>query len=343
MASLTNINYLNIAAVFIVGLHTLDIDLGPDFDFFDKFDMKEFPQKYEGGSMTPVSPMFFIFNVTALFLSMFGIVQLLPAYRSSPLVQEGVNYWFFSATIAQTFAYAASGNEEAGFLSTFFSTIFLGLMGVCVWKILDNQAKVSSNGSAEEFWLLRFPFSLHAAWAIALVVMSANMLFQGWEGNNDGGNNEEDGGFSLNIDFGAVMHFLVLVVSLAAYTVIPMKLLLFNETGPNYVIPAVLSLIMFGIAMNSSLNGNEGGDNNNDEDGNGGITWGSIGKIFYLIVLYLISLTVAGGTAFLMLKNEFNESAKDTEEPLTEAAYQGADMSSASDTQEKKSEGGTMV
>ncbi len=236
MAPLNYINYLNVAASCIIALYTIDLDLGPEYDFFNKFNMREYPRRYEEGSMTPAEPFFFIFNIVAFFLMIFAVVQLLPAYRSSPMVQEGVEYWYFGGAIAHLFAYNLADEANESFTKRFFSTFFFGVVAGCVWKILDNQARATrvSDNSTEEFWLLRFPFSLQAAWIISTIIMSANVLFK----NEDGGN-DDDAGFN----YSSFMYVLVVLISLVVYAGLSVKLLLFNGDSPNYVIPAVISLV----------------------------------------------------------------------------------------------------
>jgi len=296
MAPLNYINYLNVAASCIIAMHTLDIDLGPEFDFFDKFNMRDFFRTFEEGSFTPSEPFFLFFSIIAMFLMIFAVVQVLPAYRSSPMVQEGVQYWYFAGTVVQLFANRLADEADDSFVRRFFSTLFYGLVVGSLWKILDNQAraKTVSDNSAEEFWLLRFPFSLQAAWVTAITIMSANVLFIG-----------EEEGFT----FSSFMHGLVVFVSLIVYAGLSVKLLLFNNDSPNYTIPAVFSFFAFGIAINS---GNEEG------------TWASLA---FLGLMSLISFGSAAGTAFLIYKNEYKNSASnDAVHPLSENSYQGDEM-----------------
>ncbi len=228
MAPLNYINYVNVVASCIVALHTAEVDLGPEYEFFQKFSIAALPERYEEGTMTPTQPFFFIFNIVSLFLVLFSIVQLLPAYRSSPMVQGGVEYWFIAAALAQVIGYAIASDERDNTARTFFSTLFFAVMGVFTWMILDKQVKVKSDGSAEEYWMLRVPFSLLAGWSMCLTIMSANVLVR-----------DAEPGFN----FGSFMKVVIVLISLAAYAAIPIKLLAFNGSEPNYIIPLVISAV----------------------------------------------------------------------------------------------------
>ncbi len=219
-STLNTINYLNAAASVIIGLYTLNIEAGPGMNaYLNIFSMRDFPRQFEQGSMTPAEPFFVLFNIIAMFLCVFAIVQLLPTYRASPMVQEGVGYLYAVGTLCQFLANTIGRGD--GFLSTLISTIFYGGMAGCIWKILNNQAHLGTDGTSEEYWILRFPFSLQAGWSIALTLMSANTLFE----------------------LGSIMHVIIVIASLAAYVFIPVKLLFLNGDYPNYIVPAFLSLI----------------------------------------------------------------------------------------------------
>jgi hypothetical protein len=221
MTSINSINYLNVGSAFTLGLFTLNLDLPPGLELLNMFNLLDFPLNYEQGAMTPAEPFFLFFNVVSLLLWIFAFAQLLPKYRASPMVQEGVGYWFAITTASQVLAYAFSAVEQNLF-SISMSTLFFGISVGCAWKILHNQAQLESDGSSEEYWMLRFPFSVQAGWSFVPCILSANALF------------------AMG---GQVMKAIIIVISIKVYALIPVKLLLFNETSPNYVIPAFFSLI----------------------------------------------------------------------------------------------------
>ena len=120
MTALNRNNYLNVVASCIVGLHTLEVDLGPDFEFFEKFSIANLPERYEDGIFTPIEPFFFIFNIVALSLAVFAIAQLLPGIRDSPMIQDGVQHWYFITAVAHVLAYAVVGEDFEDFARNLF-------------------------------------------------------------------------------------------------------------------------------------------------------------------------------------------------------------------------------
>ena len=228
MAPLNKLNYINAIASCLIAFHTLQVDLGPEYEFFQKFSIAALPERYEEGAMTPTQPFFFVFNIVSLSLVLFSIVQLLPAYRSSPMVQGAVEYWLIAAALAQVIGFAVAGEERDNVTRTFFSTLFFAVMGVFTWIVLDKQAKTKSDDSPEEYWLLCVPFSLLAGWSLCLTIMSANVLVR-----------DAEPGFN----FGSFFKVIVVLSSLALYAGIPIKLLLFNGSKPNYIIPITISIV----------------------------------------------------------------------------------------------------
>jgi hypothetical protein len=305
MTSLNYINYLNLIATFFISIHTLEIDLGPEYEFLENFNMNEFPRRYEEGSLTPAEPFFFVFNIVALALFVFAVVQLLPAYRSSPMVQDGIQHWYFSATVAQVLAHIIGGERGEGFTRSFISFLFFGVMCGCVWKILYNQANLSTPSSTEEYWILRFPFSLHAGWCIALVIMSANVLFRAED------NNDDDGVFNGN----SFMSGLIVLSSLVVYGGLSVKLLFLNGPEPNYVVPACIAILTFGVALNA-------GADDRDE------SWG---HTLLKLSLFLISIGSAAATAFLVYTKEYKNKTLLLEDE-DESSYQAAQVAPKAST-----------
>merc|ERR1719343_928048 len=61
----------------------------------------EISEKYQT-IISPNSKAFIIWSIIFLTEAIFVIIQLFPKYRSIPLVQEGVKYWFIGACLFQT-------------------------------------------------------------------------------------------------------------------------------------------------------------------------------------------------------------------------------------------------
>jgi hypothetical protein len=109
----------------------------------------------------------------------------------------------------------------------------MGIMVFCNSQILIKQAALTDeHQEPEEYWLLRFPFSLHAGWTLAVFVMCINGLitFLEW-------------GAGIRLTFG--------FLSLIAFIAMSWKMLFANGPKPNYAIPAILSWVC--VSINISL------------------------------------------------------------------------------------------
>lgn len=138
-------------------------------------------------------------------------------------LQEGVGYWFLASVLAQLAWCMNLGLENI--FGTFVSIVYMGVMVFCNSKILMTQAKLVFNDSdhtPEEYWLLRFPFSLHTGWNIAVFIMSINAFFH-------------------FLELAALIQLIIGFVSLAGFVGISYKMLLLNGDKPNYAIPGVLA------------------------------------------------------------------------------------------------------
>ena len=92
--SLTKFNYLNVAAFALAWLLNSEVDLGPEHEFFRFLGgMRDLCRRYES-LVTPIESTFLMSHVVLLFLGIFTVVQLLPKYRQSPLVQVSRVFFF---------------------------------------------------------------------------------------------------------------------------------------------------------------------------------------------------------------------------------------------------------
>ena len=221
-AGLTHKNALNCIAVLIHILSSINYEGPGRMEWLNS--IREFG-KFET-IVTPSDPVFYLRNIILYFNVTFGIVQLLPKYAAGELVQGGVDYWFFAATISQVFSTIFfSFDSLIGFT---LSTVMLGSMTFCFLKILRNHASGSVNEndhSPEEYWLLRFPFSLQAGWYLCLSISSLNNVF-----------------VRTAIGEYPWVQVLLALLCFAAYAGIAVKCLKFNGSNPNYVVPAVIAI-----------------------------------------------------------------------------------------------------
>ena len=73
------------------------------------------------------------------------------------MVQDGIKYYWILACIAQvgwTFAFA--------YEIIWLSLIFMIAIWIALMTLLYSQYYTKSDSTSYEFWLLRFPFAIHA-------------------------------------------------------------------------------------------------------------------------------------------------------------------------------------
>lgn len=120
--------------------------------------------------VTPKSDAFRIWIVIFLFQLIFTIVQLLPKFRATPMVQQGVSYWYCLVSAMQigwTFSFAY---EFIPLSLAFMLALYVSLMA-----LLYSQYHTESDKSLREFWLLRFPFAIHGGWITAASALNVNV------------------------------------------------------------------------------------------------------------------------------------------------------------------------
>lgn len=97
-----------------------------------------------------------------LLQAIFAVIQFLPRFRATPMVQQGVSYYYCAVSLFQvgwTFSFA--------YEVLWLSLLFMLLIWISLCSLLYSQYYTKSDGSLWEFWLLRFPFALH--WYVVLV------------------------------------------------------------------------------------------------------------------------------------------------------------------------------
>jgi len=175
----------------------------------------ELSAKYQT-MVTPKSSAFSIWAVIYLAQGAFTVLQFLPRYRADVMVQDGVSYWYTAAVAAQigwTFAFAYEAIP--------LSLVFMTLIWISLIALLYSQYYAKSDGSFWEFWILRFPFAIHAGWITAASALNVNVQVT-----------------SMNQP--ADVQLAVAIVSLAVLHAISVWVL-FNIPRPNWTIACVLS------------------------------------------------------------------------------------------------------
>lgn len=123
--------------------------------------------------ITPAPYAFAIWGIIFTAELVWTIVQVLPSYRSHPLVIRGVGYRFALASFFQGLWMIVFSLEKIG-LS------LLAIVGILI-PLLSILAKTSSSCSSMnttilDYWLLKFPFEIHASWVIAATLLNVNLL-----------------------------------------------------------------------------------------------------------------------------------------------------------------------
>jgi len=172
--------------------------------------------------VTPKGTAFSIWGIIFVSQGIFTVVQLLPKYRSHPMVVSGVRYWYIFACIAQI-----------GWTPTFAlemvpaSLVCMVLIWAALLRLLFSQYYAPSDRTLAEFWLLRFPFAVHAGWITAATAVNTNVVVV-WAGAT------------------AASQLAVGIVSLAVLHAISVWVL-FVVPKPNYTVAFVLAWANFWI------------------------------------------------------------------------------------------------
>lgn len=216
MANLNPFNYLNIIGYAVNTLITFGAS-----KIFSIPDQAELSLKYQ----TIITPDGFTFAIWAIiFISegIFAFLQMLPAFRSSQIIQEGVGYWFFVACLAQSGWVIAFGYEIL-----ILALALMGLILLSLFKIISLQSNILRSG-LKEFWGFRFPFEIHCGWIFAAFALNVNVVVVSISDNEK---------VQASIGALSLLSFIVITVCIA-YSL---------KGGPNYTIPAVFSWASFGI------------------------------------------------------------------------------------------------
>jgi len=98
-----------------------------------------------------------------------------------------------------------------------------------LWSLLISQEKTNSDGTWKEFWLLRFPFQIHAGWITAASVINVNIILVA-------------GGASASAQVGAAVLSVLVLLAVAIF-------ILFSQPKLKLVVPLVLAWAMCGIGV----------------------------------------------------------------------------------------------
>jgi len=142
---------------------------------FNLPDNAELSDKYQT-IVTPAGWAFAIWGVIFTFQAIWATLQLvLPNFRVNPLVLEGVG-WRYIAVCAVQVGWTFSFALEQMVMSMFWMLAILYFL----FRIYQEQNKVLEEFGHESFsanfWLLRFPFTLHLGWIVAATLVNFNVV-----------------------------------------------------------------------------------------------------------------------------------------------------------------------
>jgi hypothetical protein len=104
-----------------------------------------------------------------------GIVQLFPAFLASPLVINGVGWYYIGVCSGQVL-------WTAFFTFELISLSLIAMLSIlfCLLKIVNSQYKLGVEVSTRDYWLLNAPFDIHCGWIIAASLVNINVVLVKW-------------------------------------------------------------------------------------------------------------------------------------------------------------------
>jgi len=145
----------------------------------------KFPTNAEisGKYQTLVTPAGFAFGIWGIIFVaelVWTIAQLLPRYRSHDLVVHGVGYNFVAASVAQIL-WTVFFSSEHVLLSLHAMIAILLFLVVIMVQLSKPDMRATSTG---EYWLLKFPFEIHAGWIMAATLVNINVVLVAWKASS---------------------------------------------------------------------------------------------------------------------------------------------------------------
>ena len=120
-------------------------------------------------------------------------------------------------------------------MGALLSILFMAIMLVfnCI-ILLKQTVLINENHEPEDFWLLRFPFSLQGGWTMSLFIMVINS-------------------FITYIGAGVHIQIIFGFLSLSLFGLISVKMLFANGQNPNFVIPSVFAWFIVSVIYYHTL------------------------------------------------------------------------------------------
>ncbi len=214
-------NYGNLVGYIINVLFTFGIGT---FGWFGLPNNTELSEKYQT-IITPKGTAFSIWGLIFTTQLIFVILQMLPSFRGRAIVQKGVSFWYIITCLTQsawTLAFAFEVNELA---LAFILSIWASLMACVISQYYvepenEETAKCLTASGSIEFWLFKFPFSLHGGWLTAASALNVCVVTVDYEA-------------SASTQLAVANICLAVLHALSVWH-------LFGYKIPNYTIPGVL-------------------------------------------------------------------------------------------------------
>jgi hypothetical protein len=162
--SLQKLNYANVVAYILNTLVTYGVGTSGRFP-----SNGELSAKYQ----TLVTPAGFAFAIWGIIFTsqlIWCITQLLPRYRSKAVVLEGVGFYYVYTCLAEiSWTLCFTTNYIA------LSLILMVSILIPLVVIVSKSSKIS-NDNTSDYWLLKFPFEIHAGWIMAATLVNINVF-----------------------------------------------------------------------------------------------------------------------------------------------------------------------
>ena len=214
MMNLSLLNFMNVIAYVANVLVTYGIGAIGFGGFSTNAELSE---KYQT-LVTPAGYTFAIWAIIFISQFIFVVVQLLPAFRATPMVAKAIGYDYVSVCISQI-GWTLAFTFEIIWLSLLFMLSILYFL----LSTVNDQYKLSAveKTSLRDYVLLKFPFAIHCGWIVAatMVNISAVLVAQ---------------------NVGATIQYYVALGTFAVLLLVAVFCLSF-PTRPEFVIPAVLA------------------------------------------------------------------------------------------------------
>lgn len=165
------LNWLNLASFILNTVITYAVGVGGILG--NGTTNSDLSKKYQT-LVTPKGTAFAIWGIIFGFQAAFVIAQFFPKFRATQAVQTGVSFWYVAVCLFQSAWSFAFAKEVLWLAVVFMFGIWISLVA-----ILFNQYYINSERSILDYFLLRFPFDVHAGWITVAFLLNVNVLFVG--------------------------------------------------------------------------------------------------------------------------------------------------------------------